>query len=294
MNVYKEGKKVSLITILLNIILCIFKVVAGILGKSNAMIADGIHTLSDVITTFMVILGLKISNKEKDKEHPYGHEKFEPIFAKLVSTLLFLTGIFIAYEGLKILRSGNYSTPGRITLLAAFISVISKEFMYRYTINTAKKIGSISMEADAWHHRSDALSSIGTFLGIFGARAGFKILDPLTSIIVSFFIIKVAIEFYLKSVKKLVDTSADENIINKIKNETLKIHGVKNIHDLKTRMFGNKVYVDIEICVNSEMTVKEGHDIATKVHDNIESKIENIKHCMVHIEPFYEKDLGLK
>ena len=294
MNVYKEGKRVSLITILLNIILCIFKVVTGILGKSTAMIADGMHTLSDVITTFMVILGLKISNKDKDKEHPYGHERFEPIFAKLVSTLLFLTGIFIAYEGINILISGNYSTPGRIALLAAFISIISKEFMYRYTINTVKKIGSISMEADAWHHRSDALSSIGTFLGILGARAGLKILDPLTSIIVSFFIIKVSIEFYLKSVKKLVDTSADENIINKIKDETLKIHGVKSIHDLKTRIFGNKVYVDIELCVNSELTVKESHDIATKVHDNIENKIENIKHCMVHIEPFYEKDLSLK
>ncbi|BDR66626.1 cation diffusion facilitator transporter [Clostridium tetani] len=289
MNIYEEGKKVSLITILLNTILCVFKVVAGILGKSSAMIADGIHTLSDVITTFMVILGLKISNKEKDKEHPYGHEKFEPVFAKIISTLLLLTGIFIAYEGIKILRNGNYNTPGRIALIAAFISIIFKEFMYRYTINTAKKIDSISMEADAWHHRSDALSSIGTFLGIFGARAGFKILDPLTGIVVSFFIIKVAMEFYLKSVKKLVDTSANEDIINKIKDETLKITGVKRIHDLKTRMFGNKVYVDIEICVNSEMTVAESHNIATKVHDNIESEIENIKHCMVHVEPFYNE-----
>lgn len=289
MNIYEEGKKVSLITITLNIILCIFKVTAGILGRSSAMIADGMHTLSDVITTFMVILGLKISNKKEDKNHPYGHEKFEPIFAKLISTLLFLTGIFIAYEGIKILRSGNYSTPGRIALIAASISIICKELMYRYTITTAKKIESISMQADAWHHRSDALSSIGTFLGIFGARAGFKILDPLTSIVVSLFILKISVEFYLKSVEKLVDTSADEEIINKIRNEALKVNGVKNINDLKTRLFGNKIYVDIEICVNSKMTVEESHNIATKVHDNVESTIKNTKHCMVHIEPFYSK-----
>lgn len=289
MNIYEECKKVSLITVTLNIILCIFKVTAGILGKSNAMIADGIHTLSDVITTFMVILGLKISNKKEDKNHPYGHERFEPIFAKLISTILFLTGIFIFYEGLKILRSRNYNTPGRIALIAACISIICKELMYRYTISTAKKVESLSMQADAWHHRSDALSSIGTFLGIFGARAGFKILDPLTSIVVSFFILKVSVEFYLKSVEKLVDTSADEEIINKIRNEALKVTGVKNINDLKTRLFGNKIYVDIEICVNSKMTVEESHNIATKVHDNIESKIKNTKHCMVHIEPFYSK-----
>ncbi|SDK81624.1 cation diffusion facilitator family transporter [Clostridium cochlearium] len=289
MDIYKEGKKISLITITLNILLCIFKVIAGIVGKSSAMIADGIHTLSDVITTVMVILGLKISNKKEDEDHPYGHEKFEPVFAKIISTLLFLTGIYIAYEGIKVLKSGNYGTPGKIALIAAFVSILSKEFMYRYTINTAKKIGSISMEADAWHHRSDALSSIGTFLGILGARIGFKILDPLTGIVVSFFIIKIAIEFYLKSVKKLVDTSADIETINKIKDETLKIIGVKGIHDLKTRMFGNKIYVDIEICINSNMTVAESHDIATKVHDNIENKIDNIKHCMVHVEPFYNE-----
>ncbi|KAJ51001.1 cation diffusion facilitator family transporter [Clostridium tetanomorphum] len=289
MNVYEEGKKVSLLTILMNVFLCLFKVMAGIFGKSSAMIADGIHTLSDVITTIMVILGLKISSKKEDEEHPYGHEKFEPVYAKIISTLLLITGIFIAYEGVKVLLSGNYNTPGTIALIAAVVSIIAKEFMYRYTIYTAKKIKSISMEADAWHHRSDALSSIGTFIGIFGARAGLKILDPLTSIIVSFFIIKVAIEFYLKSVKELVDTSADKETIATIKEETLKINGVENIYNLKTRTFGSKVYVDIEIYVDSKMTVEESHRIATAVHDNLENKIENIKHCMVHVEPFYSE-----
>lgn len=293
MNDYEEGKKVSLLTILINTLLCLFKVIAGIIGQSSAMIADGIHTLSDVITTVMVIVGLKISSKKEDEEHPYGHERFEPVYAKLISSLLFLTGILIAYEGIKSLHFGNYSTPGTIALIAALVSIITKELMYRYTIHTAKKIKSISMEADAWHHRSDAFSSIGTFIGIFGARAGLKILDPIAGIIVSFFIIKVAIDFYIKSVKELVDTAADKEVIAAIKKETLRIDGVESIYALKTRNFGNKIYVDIEIYVDSKITVEEGHKIATAVHDNIEKEIENIKHCMVHVEPFYSEKILL-
>jgi len=261
--------------------------VSGILGCSTAMIADGIHTLSDIITTFMVILSLKISSKKEDAEHPYGHEKFEPIYGKIISTLLLLTGIFIAYKGIKNLFLGNYIKPKSIAIIASMVSILVKEILYRYTIQTAKKIQSISMEADAWHHRSDALSSVGTFIGILGAKLGFTILDPITTIIVSLFIIKVAVKFYIKSVKELVDTSADDDTLIKIRKEVLKISGVEKIYKLKTRCFGSKLYVDIEIYVDSKISVEEGHTIATKVHDHIENKFKNIKHCMVHVEPFY-------
>lgn len=287
MNLYEEGKRVSILTILLNIFLFIFKIVAGILGCSTAMIADGIHTLSDIITTFMVILGLKISSKKEDAEHPYGHEKFEPIYGKIISTLLLLTGIFIAYKGIKNLFLGNYIKPKSIAIIASMVSILVKEIMYRYTIQTANKIQSISMEADAWHHRSDALSSVGTFIGILGAKLGFTILDPITAILVSLFIIKVAVKFYIKSVKELVDTSADDDTLIKIRKEVLKISGVEKIYKLKTRCFGSKLYVDIEIYVDSKISVEEGHTIATKVHDHIENTFKNIKHCMVHVEPFY-------
>lgn len=287
MNLYEEGKRVSILTILLNIFLFIFKIVAGILGCSTAMIADGIHTLSDIITTFMVILGLKISSKEEDAEHPYGHEKFEPIYGKIISTLLLLTGIFIAYKGIKNLFLGDYIKPKSIAIIASMVSILVKEIMYRYTIQTANKIQSISMEADAWHHRSDALSSVGTFIGILGAKLGFTILDPITAIVVSLFIIKVAVKFYIKSVKELVDTSADDDTLIKIRKEVLKISGVEKIYKLKTRCFGSKLYVDIEIYVDSKISVEEGHTIATKVHDHIENTFKNIKHCMVHVEPFY-------
>lgn len=282
---YKLGVKTSIITIIINVILSGVKIIAGVVGKSSAMLADGIHTLSDVLTTFVVLIGLKVSSKEADERHPYGHEKYEPVFAKLLSIFLAVTGLFIGYEGISTLRSGNIQTPGKIALVAAVISVITKEGMYWYTAKTAKKIKSLSMEADAWHHRSDALSSVGTFIGIFGARMGLKILDPIAAIIVSVLIIKVGVDLYVQSIRGLVDESADDKTLLKIKDLTFSVKGVKDIKGFKTRIFGSRIYVDIEILVDGGITVKEGHDIAEKVHDLIEKNIDDVKHCMVHVEP---------
>ncbi|WMM23455.1 cation diffusion facilitator family transporter [Tissierella sp. MB52-C2] len=288
MENYKLGVKTSWITAIINIILAAFKVIAGIIGNSSAMIADGIHTLSDILTTFVVLIGLKISSKEADKDHPYGHEKYESVFAKILSMLLLLTGIFIGYESIKILINGEIKAPKLIALVAALLSILIKEGMYWYTIKVAKKIKSISMEADAWHHRSDAFSSIGTFAGVLGARLGFPALDPIAGIIVSIFVIKVGVDLYIKSVKELVDESASEETIEIIKNKIQFIDGVRGVKELKTRIFGNKIYVDVEIFVDPYITVKEGHDISEIVHDQLEKDIEDIKHCMVHIEPFQE------
>ena len=286
MENYKLGKKVLLVTILANVVLALFKILAGVLGFSSAMLADGVHTLSDVLTSIIVLIGLRISSKEADEEHPYGHEKYESVFAKILSILLLLTGIYIGYEAISILISGEFKEPGKIALVAALSSIVVKEIMYHYTMKTAKKIKSISMEADAWHHRSDVFSSIGTFVGILGARMGVPALDPITGIVVSFFIIKVGVDLYLKSVKELVDESADDKTIKKIIEKTNSVEGVRGIESLKTRIFGNRIYVDIEILVDSFISVKEGHDISEKVHDKLEDEIDDIKHCMVHIEPF--------
>lgn len=285
MDNYKKATKVSIITVIINTVLAIFKVIAGIVGKSSAMIADGIHTFSDIATTVVVIIGLKISNKDADEKHPYGHEKFEPEISKIVSLLLAGTGVFLAYNAIQILLSGNLDTPKPIALYAALTSIAVKEAMYWYTIITARKVKSIAMEADAWHHRSDAISSIGTLIGIAGARMGFKFLDPVAGIIVSLILIKVGVEFYLKATDQLVDQSADDEVIEQIKEVAISIEGVKNIHDLKTRKFGNKIYVDIEIQVDKRITVEEGHHIANLVHDSIEDTIEDVKHCMIHVEP---------
>lgn len=286
MENYKLGVKTSWVTVVVNIILAAFKVIAGIIGNSSAMIADGVHTLSDVLTTFVVLLGLKISSKEADEGHPYGHEKYESVFAKVLSMLLLLTGIFIGYEAIKILISGETRTPKLIALIAALLSIVVKEGMYWYTIKVAKKIKSVSMEADAWHHRSDAFSSIGTFAGVLGAQLGLPALDPIAGIIVSIFVVKVGVDLYIKSVKELVDESASEEIIETITGKVESMNGVKGIKSLKTRVFGNRIYVDIEIFVDSNISVKSGHDIAEKVHDMLEAEVSDIKHCMVHIEPF--------
>lgn len=285
MNNYKEGTKASYITAMLNLFLAIIKFIAGVIGRSSAMVADAIHTFSDIATTAVVIVGLKISNKEADKKHPYGHEKFEPECSKIVSSLLILTGIYLAYNSVKIIIYGNFTTPKSIAIYAALASIAIKEAMYWYTILVARKIKSISMEADAWHHRSDALSSIGTLIGIVGARMGFAILDPIAGLIVSFLVIKVGLEFYIKAVKSLVDESADENTIEKISDLALSVSGVESINDLKTRIFGNRIYVDIEIHVNKSISVEAGHNIAHSVHDIIEATLTEVKHCMVHIEP---------
>ncbi|MCF6466465.1 cation diffusion facilitator family transporter [Clostridium sp. Cult2] len=290
MENYKLGTKVSIITIIINVILSIAKVIAGVIGQSSAMLADGVHTLSDVLTTLVVLVGLKVSSKEADDNHPYGHEKYEPIFAKILSILLIITGLLIGYEGIKILITGEIKTPGRIALIAALISIITKEAMFWYTIKAAKKIKSFSMEADAWHHRSDALSSIGTFVGILGARMGLRILDPIAAIVVSIFIIKVGVDLYLQSIKGLVDEAADDEIISKIKELTFSVEGVEDIKELKTRIFGNRIYVDIDIFVKGNLSVIEGHEIAEKVHDLIENTIEDVKHCMVHVEPNQENE----
>lgn len=285
MEDYNLGVKVSFITIIVNVVLAAIKIVAGIIGKSNAMLADGVHTLSDVLTTIVVIFGLKISSKEADKEHPYGHEKYEPIFAKLLSVMLALTGTYIGYSSIKVLISGNIKTPGVIALVAAVVSILVKEGMYWYTVKAARKIKSLSLEADAWHHRSDAFSSIGTFIGILGARKGIKVLDPIAGIVVSLFVIKVGFDLYIRATKELVDQSAGDEIEKNILEIVKSVEGVDSIKTLKTRIFGNKLYVDIEITVDGNLTVEEGHNIAEMVHDKLEGTMDEVKHCMVHVEP---------
>lgn len=286
MDDYKIGLSTARTTIAINAALCFFKILAGIMGKSNAMIADGVHTLSDVLTTVVAAIGIKISSKDADAEHQYGHEKYEPLFSKIISSILIITGFAIGYEGVKELAGGNLETPGRIALVAAALSILTKEAMYWMTIKTARKIKSISLEADAWHHRSDALSSIGTFIGVLGARMGLKVLDPIAGIIVSLLIIRVGIQIWLKASEGLVDTAAPSKIVEEIEQLTMAVDGVKEINSLKTRLFGNRLYVDIDIAVDGAITVQEGHDIAQEVHDSIEKNIEETKHCMVHVDPY--------
>lgn len=280
--------RVSFISIILNIFLSIFKFIAGIIGKSSAMISDSIHSLSDVISTFVVIIGIAISKKEADDKHQYGHERYETIAAIILSFCLAITGGYIGYSAIIniINKSYNINEVTNIALLAAIISILIKEWMYYYTKKAAIKINSTSLKADAYHHRSDALSSVGAMIGIIGSMIGYKILDPIAAIIISILIIKSAIEIMLDAFDKVMDSSVDDETLDKIKKVVMNVDGVIKIDDIKTRLFAEKIYVDIEIAVLGDKTLIEAHKIAHLVHDMVESEIKNCKHCMVHVNPY--------
>lgn len=286
-NNEKIAIKVSVISIILNCLLTLIKFISGVISKSSAMISDSVHSLSDVLSTFVVIIGVKISNKKADSDHPYGHERIECVSAIILSGMLFIIGALIGINGIKnVTNSSNLVMPGVLALIASIISIISKEAMYQYTIRVSKKINSAALKADAWHHRSDALSSIGSFIGILGSRLGFKIFDPLASVIISLCIIKVSIDIFKDAIDKMVDKSCDKEVIDKVISVIEKNESVKNIDDIKTRQFGNKAYVDVEISVDENLLLKDAHKVAEEIHNSVENEINIVKHCMVHVNPY--------
>lgn len=281
--------KVSIVTISFNVALSLLKMLCGIIGKSNAMISDAIHSLSDVFSTIIVMIGAKISTKGYDKKHPYGHERIECVFSMCLALILGLTGLFIGYKGVLTVLNSNYNKieiPGIIALIAAIISIITKELMYWYTIKFAKKIKSTSLKADAHHHRSDSLSSIGSLIGIIGSRLGFLILDSIASIIICLFIFKASFDILKEAIDQMIDKSCDDEMEDKYISTIREVSGIINIDLLKTRLFGSKVYIDLEISVNPKLSLIEAHNIAEKIHDKLEYNFPEIKHCMIHVNPF--------
>ncbi|MDD5923645.1 MAG: cation diffusion facilitator family transporter [Clostridia bacterium] len=284
----KIANRVSVVTIIGNVILSVFKLIVGIIAHSGAMISDAIHSASDVFSTFVVIIGIKISSKEPDKEHPYGHERLECVAAIVLSIVLFITGLGIGAKVFKNITSGDYrdlQIPGILALIAAIISIISKEAMYWYTKINARKIDSSALMADAWHHRSDALSSIGALIGIAGARLGYPIMDSIASLVIFLFIVKASYDIFKNSMNKMVDHSCDEDTENELRNCVMNNPDVLGIDLLQTRTFGNKIYVDIEIKVDGTISLREAHDIAEAVHNDIEQAFSKVKHIMVHVNP---------
>lgn len=284
--------QVSINSIIVNLILAIGKLAAGILANSAAMVSDAIHSASDVFSTFIVMAGVKISNKESDAEHQYGHERLECVAAIILAIVLALTGIGIGYAGLeKIIYAdpSDLKVPGTLALVAAVISIIVKEGMFWYTKKAAVKINSGALMADAWHHRSDALSSIGSFIGILGARLGYPILDPLASVIICIMIVYAAYDIFKDAIDKMVDRSCDEATINTMIALIKAQNGVDHIDVLHTRKFGSRIYVDVEVSADDDLTtLLESHTIAENIHKAIENNFSEVKHCMVHINPCSE------
>ncbi len=281
--------KTSIISLVANFLLTAFKLVAGLVAHSSSMISDAIHSASDVISTIIIMIGIKIAGKEEDNEHPYGHERLECIASILLAVILALIGLKIGYDGVIGLINKSYETaeiPGTLALVAAVVSIVVKEAMYHYTIHVAKRIESSALKADAWHHRSDALSSIGALIGIGASKLGFAPGDAIASIVICGFIIKAAVEIFIEAVNGMVDKSLSTNDIKAFEETVLSVEGVKKIDSLKTRAFGSRQYIDIEIAVDGDMSLREAHDIAEEVHDRLETNFPKVKHVMVHENPY--------
>lgn len=282
----KVALAISKKSIWTNALLSAVKFAAGMLGHSSAMISDAIHSASDVFSTIIVILGMKAAGKDSDQEHPYGHERMECVAAILLAVALLITGLLVGYQGLRrIISHEAITVPGILALCAALVSIAVKEAMYQYTSRAAKQIHSEALMADAWHHRSDAISSIGALIGIAGAKLGFPVLDPVASLIICLMIAKAAYDIFHDAVDKMVDHRGDESMENEIRTLTEKQPGVERIDLLRSRKFGNRIYCEMEIAVNGALPLREAHAIAEAVHAEIETALPMVKHIMIHVNP---------
>lgn len=285
----KTAVKVSMVSIIGNTILSIFKMFAGILANSGAMVSDAVHSASDVFSSIIVIIGVKISAKESDKDHPYGHERFECVAAIVLAVILLISGLFIGHNAIEKITSGdvqNIAIPGILALVAAVVSIVCKEAMYWYTRYYAKLLDSGALMADAWHHRSDALSSVGALIGIAGARMGFPLLDTIASLVICVFIIKAAYDIFNDAVSKMVDRSCSDEMEQDILECVATQEGVLGVKSIQTRVFGNRIYAEIGIFADGALTLSESHIIATRVHDAVEARFTKVKHITVCVEPY--------
>ena len=287
-NQEQIAMRVSYISILGNVLLSVFKLMAGIFAHSGAMISDAVHSASDVFSTFVVMIGIKISARASDKEHPYGHERMECVAAIVLATILCITGLGIGKNAIAKLQDGNDAgmvIPGILALVAAIVSIVVKEAMFWYTRGAARKIDSGALMADAWHHRSDALSSVGALVGILFARNGYPVMDVVASLIICVFIVKASYDIFKDAVDKMVDKACDEETERELRKFVEAQPGVLGVDLLQTRVFGNKIYVDLEIGADENSTLKESHQVAEQVHDKLEIQFPKVKHIMIHVNP---------
>lgn len=283
---------VTLVGSVVNIILTVFKIFAGVLGRSTAMIADGIHSLSDLLSDIVVIVFVKISAKGRDKDHDYGHGKFETFATLIISLMLIVVAVNLMSGGInkirQILDGGEVSSPGMIALWAAVASIVLKEILYRYTIIQGKSLNSPMMIANAWHHRSDAFSSVGSLLGIAGAiflGDKFVILDPITGCVISIFILVMAVKMSVPAIKELLDVSLPDDVEEKIEATAKSVKGVVDLHELKTRREGPGIIMEGHLVLDSEISLKEAHDISKKVEESLRKEFGTETQISLHLEP---------
>lgn len=282
--------KVSVISMATNVILTVAKFAAGVIAHSGAMISDAVHSASDIFSGLIVLIGVRISSKAPDDKHPYGHERFECVAALLLSGILALVGGTIGVNAVKDIIGGRVQeAPGILALVAAVVSIVTKETLFWYTRGYAKKYRSTALHAEAWHQRSDALSSIGALIGIAGARMGVPVMEPVASLIIALFILRVAVRIFRDAIDQMVDHSASEETEAAFRETAMEQPGVQGVELLRTRMFGNRVYVDLEIAADPGLSLAAAHEIAERVHDAIEQTYPDVKHIMVHVNPAKEQ-----
>lgn len=280
--------KVSVVCMIANIVLFLIKLIGGILANSQALISDAINSAFDIVSGIIVLMGAKIASKKPDKDHPYGHERFESVATIILSIVLLITAIFIGNTAIESLINGDYKnniTPGILSIIAAIISIIIKEVLFWYTKYNADKINSVSLKTEAWDHRADVIATIGALLGIILTRFGFMAGDVIASLIVCIFIAKTAITAFIEAISQMVDKSCDEKLLKEIRNTIKEVEGVMGIDLLHVRTFGNRLYVDLEISADENIKLYEAHNIAQNVHDKIEKEFPIIKHVMIHVNP---------
>lgn len=292
----KEIYKVTLVGGAVNVVLLLFKFVAGIIGHSSAMIADAAHSLSDFVTDIIVLVFVKISHKPQDKSHDYGHGKYETLALTIIGIALMAVAIGIIVKGAMKIAAWSKGevllAPGKLAFWAAIVSIILKEAVYRYSIIKARKLNSKAVEANAWHHRSDALSSIGTAIGIGGAiflGERWTILDPIASVVVGAFIVKVAFDLLKNGIGDLMEQSLPDEVEAEIMQMVSNLPGVTEPHDLRTRRIGNHYAIELHILMDGNISLKEAHDKASEVEDLLRQRYGEETHVAVHVEPMEDR-----
>ena len=285
---YKIGERSILLITVVNIALFAMKFLGGVFGKSQALIADSLHTASDILTSLAVLVGFRYASVPADPHHPYGHGKAESIAAKIVSLILIALGFKVLYDSSKLLILHDLHRPHQITLWVVLISIAVKEIQFRYALRYGRKIQSTSLIADAWHHRSDAFSSIAALVGIAGARLGLKILDPIAGIVVGIFILKIGFDIFHTAFDELLDSALPKEITSRIKKLTLETDGARRVTVLKGRKFGLDILIDMTIEVDKDITVEDAHFITAKIRKAVLMNVANAKDVLIHVEPYKE------
>ncbi len=283
----RECRNVTILGMVCNILLTVIKIIAGWVGKSNSVMADGIHSLSDLSTDIAVIIGVKYWNQPPDQDHPYGHRRIEAIISVFIAVSLALAGLFLGIEAIKNLKNGLHEIPEKIAFIVAIISIISKEIIYQITYRTGKKIKSQAVIANAWHHRSDCFSSVPVALaiGVSICKPSWSFIDSVATIIVAGFIFETAWKIALPAFVELSDGGADSNVIKKIEDTVLKVEGIKSVHKIRTRFYGSALYVDLHIQVDGDMSVTDCHKLTGKAKHQLFTSNSDIVDVLIHVEP---------